>query len=1169
MLVVSKKKSVLAILAIMILSLILTLTVFSTLVGAASLDEGVTDVPTADQTASHRLIVQLESPALAERADMSRSPDGALAVNSADAQAYIARLEAEQAVFVADMAQAIPGADVSSYINESGQSIAATYQVVFNGVVVDPGATPRDEARRLLEAMPGVKAVYLDHVHYPQTYASMPLINVQAIWDQVGGYENGGAGIKVASIDGGLHHAAPMFDGTGFDYPDGWPEGGLGDAANNNGKIIASRAYFREFDPPAVGDENTWPGENGTSHGVHTGSTAAGNRVVADYLGITETVSGVAPGAWVMSYRVFYASVNSDGSFHDAEGIAAIEDMVMDGADVVNNSWGGGPGSVGGALDPIDQALINASNAGVFVSMSAGNAGPGKGTGDHPSDDYISVAASTTDGTLASGRLNVTAPEPISPALQSMSYSGAGFGPGLPIGDILSYPFLTSASADPGNIEGCSAWPADTFTGYAAVISRGSCNFGNKVYFAQEAGAEFVIVYNNAGDGLINMSFACDYAPDCGADDISISSIFIGQTNGEGVVNWYNSHGAASELEIDTLAFQAGNVPDRIIGFSSRGPGVGNTLKPDIAAPGVNILAQGYAPGATGEARHLGFGQSSGTSMASPHVAGAAALLRQVHPDWSNAAIKSALMSTSKYMDIYIADGTTPAQPLDMGAGRLDLTNATDPGVILDPPSVGFGQVVDGDMSSMDVMVTNVADESETYDLSTLYTGAGFAVTQTTTLTGFMVSPISITLDPGESAVVTVDFDSSTSQGVGDNQGYVIMEGDNGHDAHFPVWARVVPAATNDVLIIDNDGSSSLGAPNYSAYYTSTLDALGVAYDVWDADPNFAQPATIPEAAELSKYKAIIYFTGDNFQPDGTFTVSTALTQIDMDRLTQYANDGGILIAMGQDLAAVWNSDSTNGGNFAYSSVLGADWLQDSVTQFVTPTLPIVPANGSPQAFNGISLDVGDPAASGGDGAGNQFFIDEIRSAPTEPESPPWENNVWALLQYPGSNNIENGYVAVAHRDQPSLERPGVTYYGRSIYTSFGLEGVNNGPDAITTREDLLQMFMDWAMDEPVVELEDITSDYSETGQMAVFKATLTSNITDTVGVSYRFDFGDGSSFTPATNIDTAGHDYDYCGNYTVRIEVTDSWGNRAVGSLETEVTANCTYQVFMPVIAR
>ena len=154
--------------------------------------------------------------------------------------------------------------------------------------------------------------------------------------------------------------------------------------------------------------------------------------------------------------------------------------------------------------------------------------------------------------------------------------------------------------------------------------------------------------------------------------------------------------------------FNLGTQADRIADFSSRGPGVGNVLKPDIAAPGANIVAQGFAVGVEGEAVHFGYGQVSGTSMAAPHVAGAAALVRQAHPTWSNAAIKSALMSTAKYLDVYNFDGT-PAQPLDMGAGRLDLAHVLDPGVILNPPSLSFGRTMSGTQKSIAVQVTSVA----------------------------------------------------------------------------------------------------------------------------------------------------------------------------------------------------------------------------------------------------------------------------------------------------------------------------------------------------------------------------------------------------------------------------------------------------------------------------
>lgn len=1252
----------------------------------------ITDTPDSSTSpkTSHRLIVQLESPALAEIPDMETTFVGNNLLDDEPTaeQAYIAQLEAEQAAFVNEMTNALPDAFVSTYINEFGQSVEATYQIVFNGVAVDPGSTDRDVARRTLEALPGVKAVYLDFAHEPTTYASLPLINAPAIWTEAGGASNAGAGVKVASMDGGLHHDAPMFDGTDFMAPAGYP---LGDPANNNGKIIVSRVYFRSWDPPSVGDENTWPGTQGTSHGTHTGSTAVGNAVTADYLGVNESVSGVAPGAYAMSYRVFYNSVTNDGSFYNVEGIAALEDIVADGADVVNNSWGGGPGSVGGEFDPLDTALLNAYNAGVFVSMSAGNAGPGLNTGDHPSDEYINVAASTTSGTLAAGRMNVILPEPISPTLQELSYAGASFGAPLPIGSVISHTYVTAMSVDADNFEGCDAWPANTFTGNAAVISRGACEFGVKVLNAEDAGADFVVIYNNAdgGDDLVSMGGGAV------GDQVTISSIFIGHTDGLGVVAWHGEHGASSTLEIDTNAFQAGSTADRIIGFSSRGPSAAMTLKPDIAAPGVNILAQGYAPGASGEDRHLGYGQVSGTSMASPHVAGAAAILRQLHPTWTNADIKSALMSTSKFMEVYNFDGT-PAQPLDMGAGRLDLENASDPGVILDPPSLSFGLVDHDGVAVIEVDVTNITGSPETYDLSTLYTGNGFAITQTTPLTGFVVSPLSVTIGAGATETISVTFDAASSMGVGDNQGYILLEGDNGHNAHMPAWARVLAEPVGaDVLIIQNDFSFLLGLPNYLSYYTSALDELGLTYDVYNADMYFNNPTSVPDMAVLSQYDTIIYFTGDNFYSDGSFTVATPLTALDMDILNEYANAGGTVIAMGQDMAAVLASDATDDGSFLYASTLGGNWLQDSVTNNALPTSPILPAASAPADMQGVMLDLsgpevymginslpgapidlgntiylplivksgtpvatidpptgtatydfnsasqrldysielnvvdpqtvtaahihdGDALSTGSvlytlftgsqyvtdtmtiegslvvanadvanllagdtylnvhttdepsgavraqvevapvkDGGFNQAYIDEIEEFPNvDPNPTDKAYAYYPLLRYPGGFNMDNGTVAMAHREQPNLEYPGVSYYGRSIYTTFGLEGVNDSP-GYTSRDELIGAFMNWAMDEPSVAIADTTSTYTDTTPLTFVEATVTSNITGTTGVSYRWDFGDGSDFFGPISSNVASHAYNSCGTYDVRVEAVDSLGNAVVTTQEITVV-NC-----------
>ncbi len=1263
---------------------------------------------------SPRLIVELDTPPLAAAylTDVTAAAvNGKLDANSVAAQAYINQLRAEQATFVSNMKAALTDATVATFRNEAGVTEEATYQIVFNGLAVNPGATPKANALRTLVKLPGVKNVYFDTPHYTQLYTSTTLINAPILWNAVGGRANGGAGIKVASMDGGVHHLAPMMNGAGYSYPPGYGPNGLGLTANNNGKIIASRAYFRTWDPPAAGDENPWPGVAGTSHGMHTSSTAAGGVVTATYNGFNVgTISGVAPRAYVMSYRVFYESVNGIGSFYDTEGIAALEDIVQDGADVVNNSWGGGPRSIGGEFDPLDTALINATKAGIFVSMSNGNSGPGLGTGDHPSPHYINVAASTTGGTLAVGSVRILN----TPSIAPMPFGSASFGGNLPVNTITDFPYLPGSVVDPANVLGCNAWPADAFSGKAALISRGSCDFSLKVFNAQQAGATFVMVYNHAtgGDDIMNMGAGAN------ADQVTIAAVFIGKTNGDRLISHYNTNGAAAAiLQLDTKnTFQSGSKPDRIIGFSSRGPGVGGTLKPDIAAPGVNILAQGYTDGATGEARHLGYGQVSGTSMAAPHVTGAAALLQQIHPTWSVAAIKSALMSTSKYMDVYQADGRTPAQPLDMGAGRLDLAKAADPGVILEPPSLSFGFVPTGTQKTITVTVTSVAAAAETYTLSTLYTGNGFAPTQTKALPGVTASVTSLSLNPGESKKIAVTFNSVNGLGMGDNQGFVIMDGPT-HDAHMPAWARVISATpVADVLLIDGDFSStgaSFGFPttDYRWYYIDALQKLGYTYTVLDYRPTVT---ALPSAATLSAYRAIVYFTGDNF------VSGAGLADLDMNKLVEYLNAGGSVIVMGQDMAATIDNDVTDPSNpdFFYSARLGANWIQDSLSGAATPQALIRPTNHAPDflantvvdltkprqvaatgplsgtqevtpvttltkgsfsifhdidsnytdfrvtvtpsttqpitvtgmhihvggagvngpvirnlatlggltlprlvtntlrvsgvispsltvtevqqmASGGLYINVHTTANPGGEIRGqivpkvldNQAFVDEIDNRSHDGSEDPngIDKNFTStpLLYYQGPNNLYNGTVAMGHRLQPSLEEPGIIYSGRSVYATFGLEGMSNSFNASlgvtpTTRSELLGAFLDWTW-APAPTTVQITNTVATSSTLQQFSAAVayglqqrSANTLFPKTVQYRWDFGDGSPYVISVGAQTS-HQY-LCGadnQHTMRVEITDNYGNVVIGSKDIDVSQSCVTnvgpknQLYLPMVRR
>ncbi len=1123
---------------------------------------GATDaVAPMTKGVSPRLIVELTSPPLAEWAAeiepgapvaaMAREtlwrPGGRLALEATAAAQYEQRLAAEQTAFLAQLARRVPEAAPASYVDERGQRLPLAFRVVFNGVVIDAGSPSRANAiRSQVAALPGVQAVHPDLPHEPTLYASLPLIGAPQVWSEasIGGRQAAGRGVKIASLDGGLHHAAPMFNGQGFRYPPGFPKG---DIRNTNGKIIVSRAYFRDWDPPIQSDADSWPGGYSTSHGLHTASTAAGVTVEANYYGVTETLSGVAPGAYLMSYRVFYPSVSGIGSMFSAEGIAALEDIVRDGADIVNNSWGAGPFSKGGPGDALDQALVNAWRAGVFVTMSQGNAGPNPGTGDHPSADYINVANTTTSGMFWIGYVEVTAPTPVPESLQRSRFASASFGRQLLPGESFGpSPYLPAAAVDEANAEGCQAWPEGTFAGKVALIRRGSCEFGRKALHAEQAGASFVIIYNHAagGEDLVAM------APGEVGNEVTIGAVFVGHSAGEALVSWYTEQ-VDTALAVRNLAMQIGTVPDVVDAGSSRGPAVGDRLKPDIAAPGSNILAQGYGPG-EGEAVHMGFGEASGTSMAAPHVSGAAALVRQAHPRWPNSWIKSALMSTARYTDVYRHDGS-PAQPLDIGAGRLEVARALDPGVILEPPSLSFGRVITGAAPSITLTITSVSDEVETYTLDTVYTGDGF--TETVPVAGLQTSIDSIRLAPGEQATVVVTWRTSLARGTGDNQGYLTLTSSR-HAVHLPAWVRVVePPVGLRVLLIDNDGSSlppevlaSAGVDepfvDYVGAYTRCLEAEGYAYDVWDADARSGfNQATLPSIATLTRYPLVLYQTGDNYLADAdTPGFYSPPTDVDMMRLVEYVNGGGRLLAFGQDFSSVLGVPGSS--PWLYGVTLGAQFVQDSVTGGVVLTQTHQIVTGLPDTpFANFSLDL----SALGDGAGNQAFVDEIVPA----------SGVDALMKYalPGTVR-EGGIVAIASRDNPTLERPVTSWPGRSMHLAFGLEGVNEDTGFVG-RGGLFNLAAGWLLDEPEA---TIRAQVRPVGDVSYFTPTLRSAEGGQL-VAQRWDFGDGSPFTDLADVggSPAGHTYRRPGSYLVRAELHDTYGTVIVAQRPIQVPAGAT----------
>jgi subtilisin family serine protease len=360
-----------------------------------------------------RYIVQLRGAPLARYdgslpgiARPGRDHRGKLVLDSAEALAYLAVLDRRRAAFEGDLRLVLPQAEVHH-----------RYRILYNGITVKAPTW----SVPVLKSLPNVTAVRsTDRVmYYPFMDHSLPIIGAQTFWDATVGIDAAGDRIKVAVIDTGIDHTNPFFHDVYFQMPLGYPRGAT---AFTSAKVIAARAYFRPDDPVDTERDEPNPMDH-QGHGSHCAGTIAGVKdTVFDLGGFQATVSGVAPRAYLMNYKVFYRATSGTEGAHEPELMAAFEDAVTDGADVISNSWGGP--DVFGPHDPSMQAYEAAVEAGCIVVFAAGNEGPGDGSVGSPGSyrRFITVGATTT-GRYFTRYLDVTAPAPVPSHLEEIQMS--------------------------------------------------------------------------------------------------------------------------------------------------------------------------------------------------------------------------------------------------------------------------------------------------------------------------------------------------------------------------------------------------------------------------------------------------------------------------------------------------------------------------------------------------------------------------------------------------------------------------------------------------------------------------------------------------------------------------------------------------------------------------
>ncbi|MBA3989182.1 MAG: peptidase S8 [Idiomarina sp.] len=600
-------------------------------------------------------IVQLEAPsvvmAAGEIPGAMHSLDAAgnrLNMQSSGAQAYQQQLLSQQASFV-------------SQLNSRFNNVAVerNLTVAMNGLVV---AFEGDvDYLAQLRAMPGVKAVFEHEMFYANMDASLELINQPEVAAMLGGADRAGEGVKVAIIDGGIRPENPMFASNGHVRPSDLPTDDYCatiDASFCNDKLVLARFYTPTF--AVHPSEYISPLDLG-GHGTHVAGTAVGNPVVANYAGVDTAISGVAPGASLMVYKALFRTPTSPGGGSNIMLVGALEDAIADGADVVNNSWGGA-GGANPANSPYTPIFEAAEEAGVLMVTAAGNDGFAGVGCPACAEPGLAVASTQTGRVFAN---------PVS-ALDLDDMIGLIGDGDFEISEEITGPLMPVMAIDAANDLACEPFPAGSLDGHIAMVARGECAFGDKADNVQAAGAIGMILWNNTA-GTISMSMP----------DATLPSVSITLADGVSILEALEAaEGVGSGTIAPTQAIvREGNV-DVISSFSSRGPnGDSSFLKPDLAAPGSDILSA-HSPDAVAD-----FNSISGTSMASPHVAGAAALLLQQNPDLDARQLKSMLM-TSTSPTVLSDNGEDPASPFDRGAGRLDVAAAANTGIVFDGPSI-------------------------------------------------------------------------------------------------------------------------------------------------------------------------------------------------------------------------------------------------------------------------------------------------------------------------------------------------------------------------------------------------------------------------------------------------------------------------------------------------
>ena len=556
-------------------------------------------------------------------------------------------------------------------LNETGIGEAEKvneYTTALNGF---SAVISQDEAQKLASRK-DVALVVPDEMRQPQTDASPAFLGL----DRRGGaWTSGvtGEGVVVGVIDTGIWPEHPSFadDGSYPPPPTGEVPCEFGNTAHHpedasftcNNKLVGARQMLETYRAVIGADPDEFDSARDDSgHGTHTASTAAGNRRVrAEILDAdVGRISGIAPRAHIVAYK----GLGNQGGF-SSDLAAAIDQAVADGVDVINYSIGGGASLIGAD----DLAFLFAADAGVFTATSGGNSGPGDATiGGPGSVPWITTVGASTQERFFEGRVRLG---------NGRTYTGASITGDAPRAPLVDAEDAGDELCTPGELD------ESVVSGAIVLCKRGVIARVAKSLAVEQAGGVGMVMYEETDEG--NLFTDTHWVP----------SVHVDNTPGL-AIKAYIDEATRPTANISAWRRTRWRPAPSMTDFSSRGPNpvAEDIIKPDVTAPGFQIVA-GHSPfpdpgSVPGEL----FQAIAGTSMSSPHVAGLYALLKQEHPNWTQAMARSAIMTTA-HQDVRDNDRTSRATPFDMGAGHIDpgrvrtAGSAFQPGLVYD---AGFNE---------------------------------------------------------------------------------------------------------------------------------------------------------------------------------------------------------------------------------------------------------------------------------------------------------------------------------------------------------------------------------------------------------------------------------------------------------------------------------------------